>query len=50
MEQIELRENDENTACTKCKIQIGILPISDDENNTYWICEDCDRKMGWENA
>ena len=46
MEQIELRENDENTACAKCKVKIGVVPISD-ENNTFWICEDCDSKMGW---
>ena len=43
-----LNENDENTACAKCKVKIGVVPISDDKN-TFWICEDCDSKMGWKN-
>ena len=46
---LNLKENDENTACANCKVKIGVVPISD-ENNTYWICEDCDSKMGWENG
>ena len=47
---LNLKENDENTACARCKVQIGTIPINDGEGNSFWICEDCDDKMGWENV
>lgn len=48
-EKEDMKPNEENTACAKCKVEIGIIPInSEDRNEQFWICEKCDNKMGWE--
>ena len=47
---LNLKPNDENTACAKCKVKIGVIPISSNglvQSEEFWICEDCDNDMGW---
>jgi len=37
--------NNEGDVCSRCGEGKGEVPISDNEGNSYWLCEYCDSDM-----
>lgn len=42
-----MKQNLRHEKCAKCGKGKGVIPINDDNNISYWICEKCDEKMKW---
>lgn len=40
-----MKMNFEGDKCARCLKGIGEIAIFDDDNNTLWVCEECDAKF-----
>jgi len=40
--------NREHNKCAFCRQARGVIPVFDEQNTEYWICETCDQKMDWQ--
>ena len=47
LEEDEMIENALGEPCSICEGPSGFIPIQDDFDVTFWICDRCDASMEW---